>query len=420
MQGNYYFGYQARERDYSIYDRRSLLFDTLIVFIPFAAILFNRILGPLTPLLVLSVTPLFILLRWERVFAVLSSCWILLLLPLFALSSAFWSDAPEVTLRYGVLYLATVLPALFIGAGCNRDSVLKGIFFAFCLYILLSFPLGRWVGWSGGGRAWAGLMGSKNASGDVAALSILCSVAMFFWSLGRKKTIHLCIAILVLLLSAFSLWASRATGALVATIVSLPCLLVWALTIQVGKQVRVSFYILSLISVVLALCTINLWMPPLFEFVMESSGKDAGLTGRDILWAKADTLIPQNPILGTGYKAFWIHNNLDAEYLWREMGVTNRSGFNFHNTPRDILVDLGIVGLVVFVIAALVGSIKLLMKTVFQPNMINIFCCTLLVFESPRFYFELIGFQNMHFATVIVFVILSYGLRPRSIPEVVD
>ena len=395
-------------------NRSSSGIDTALVSIPFLAILFNSIIGPLTPILILVTIPIFMLLRWERLFPIIINTWPLLLLPIFAMFSVFWSDYPSVTARYSILYFCTVLPAVLLGGGANRDSLLKGIFFAFAIYMVCSLIFGRYVSWSGpGGLAFAGLLGSKNASGDVGALTILISTAILIWGRKRTRVVWSFAALAMVFMGAFTLWQSKATGALVATIVSLPCLLIWNISRRFDVRLRVSIFVILLIVLTVIISTFDYWMPPLFEFVLESSGKDAGLTGRGMLWRKADELILQRPILGGGYAAFWVENNLDAEYLWRSMGVVSRSGFNFHNTPRDIAVDLGVVGLSLFAIVFFVSIFRLFIQTMRTPHYSSIFCCGLFVFESPRFFFELVSFQNMHFSTLIVFIILSHGMRPK-------
>lgn len=355
----------------SLFDRRSSIFDVMLTFIPFFAILLNSRLGPLTPLLVFSIMPLFAILRWERIFAVFGRCWPLLLLPLLAVLSTVWSDAPAKSLRYGILYLFTVIPAVMVGAGCSRDALLKGIFLAFAAYILLCIPFGRFVSWSGG-VAFAGMMGSKNAHGDASALAMLSSVITLFWAISKGHKAYIALALLILLVSAPMLLASRATGALVATVISLPCLLAWTASRLISRQYRTAIFVIALLLLTFLLATITMWLPIVLETLLESSGKDAGLTGRDILWRKADEIIRDRPLWGGGYNAFWIHNNLDAEQLWRAMAT---------------------------------------------PNFTGIFFSASLVFKSPRVYFELIGFQNMHFATLIAFVILSYRLRPTISPR---
>ena len=406
--------FETKPVRYAIYDRRSPVFDVAMVALAFGALLFNSWIGPLTPLIILAITPLFMLLRFERIYSVLTHAWPVLLLPLLAMASTVWSDEPTRSIRYGFLYFMTATGALFIGAGCDRRSILQGMMLAFGLYMALSFPFGRWAAWGVGGRAWIGLMASKNASGDASALTLIISLATLFWALGERRWVWVVLALAFIPLSLFSLYISKATGALAASLVALPCLFLWSLSRWIDPSWRNLIFVVSVMFVVALLATIQWWMPPLFEFVLEASGKDADLTGRSVLWAKADELIAERPWLGMGYEAFWVHHNLDAEYLWREMGIRSRRGFNFHNTPRDILVALGVAGLAIYAFTYLFSAAKLLLGTMRRPEFTGILFSTLLVFESPRVWFEMIGFSTMQFATFILFVIFAYGLRPRK------
>ncbi|GGB75618.1 hypothetical protein GCM10010833_33570 [Blastomonas aquatica] len=94
------------------------------------------------------------------------------------------------------------------------------------------------------------------------------------------------------------------------------------------------------------------------------------------------------------------------------MGISNRMGFNFHNTPRDILVDIGYAGLILFALVMAFCAVRLIIRVMVKPTYFGIFCCTLLVFETPRIFFELVSFSNMHFSTLIVFTMLACALRP--------
>ena len=116
-----------------LFDRRSTIIDIIFTASLFLALALNRIIGPLTPLIIIGLIPAYMLLRWERLPGIFASSWPLFLLPLLAIISAFWSDAPEQSVRYGILYLITVTPAVFIGAGIEKDPLLKGIFIALSL-----------------------------------------------------------------------------------------------------------------------------------------------------------------------------------------------------------------------------------------------------------------------------------------------
>ncbi|NQX94418.1 MAG: O-antigen ligase family protein [Erythrobacter sp.] len=378
------------------------------------AILLQSLLGPLTPLLAIGITASFVALRWERVFPTLVTCWPLLLMPILAVVSTIWSDHPDITLRYGILYLLTVLVATLLGGGLERNNLLKGLFIGFAVYIVLSILLGGYV-LHQGRIAWAGLMGSKNASGDVGALTVLVSSAMILWAYTKRSYLWLIAALAVIPMGLWTLDKSEATGALIAAMVSLPCLLLWYFSRALRLEVRTTIFILTIVFVLTVVATVELWLEPLFEFLLEQTGKDPGLTGRDVLWRKADELIVERPVLGGGFRAFWVHNNLDAEYLWRYMGIESRAGFSFHNTFREILVDLGITGLAVFVITIFYATLKLFMRAMLAPTMMGMLACALIVFESPRIFFEVIAFKDLHTATVIVILALSHGLRPAQL-----
>ena len=75
-------------------------------------------------------------------------------------------------------------------------------------------------------------------------------------------------------------------------------------------------------------------------------GKDATLTGRTYLWATGLEAAAQTPIFGVGYQAYWVQGFPEAERLWQEFYIASRSGFHFHNTYIEVLVELGGVGLV--------------------------------------------------------------------------
>ncbi|MEM7702008.1 MAG: O-antigen ligase family protein [Pseudomonadota bacterium] len=394
--------------------RASPLMEIVLVATPFLAILFQIVIGSLTPILVIATCGAFILLRWERLYSIFANCWPLFLLPAYALLSVFWSDDPAATLRYGTLYLATVLAAVFLGAGIEKLNFLKGIFIAFAIYMVFALLFGRYGYVFGRGAAFVGLLGSKNAAGDVGALTFLTATIMLIWSIANRQMVWAGLAVVVMAMGAYSLVASLATGALIATIVAFPCMLAWVASRQFDLRIRTSIFILAVVTLVALLATLDFWLEPLFDLVLENSGKDKGLTGRDVLWAKADELIAARPWLGQGYRSFWVHNNLDAEFLWRYMEIASRKGFNFHHTPREILVALGYTGFALFCVVTFYGVFKLLTKTMQNPSYTGIYCCTIMIFESPRIFFEVLGFSDMHFATVILFMVFAFGMRPET------
>lgn len=395
--------------DFSI-DRNARWIDVAIVATIVAASLFNLVLVSLTPLLIVAAMGAFALLRWDRLPEILRDCWPLLLLPSFALLSAAWSDLPMTAVYYSILYLATVIAGLFIGRGMAKGSVLTGFFLGFALFTVLSVLSFRFSVWgASGGIAFVGLTQSKNTAGDMAGVGLLATLCFFFAAFSRRQLTWMGAALATVPFYLFALWFSRATGALVATTVVLLCTLAWLVSRGLSKQARTAIFIIAVATVLGLIATQHLWLPPLFEAVLEGTGKDAGLTGRTELWRFADDLISRKPLLGMGYNSFWVHNNLDAEYLWRKMGIARRSGFNFHNTPREILVHLGYVGLALFGLVATIGAGRLLFATNQRPTHEFIFASAILLFYAIKMPFEIIGVSPIHFGTITIFAILAIG-----------
>lgn len=407
--------YRNRPDDRALIGRESTVLDFLFVFVPFFALLFNKVIGPATPLLVIATVGVFFLLRYERLTGVFAATWPLLLLPLLCLASALWSDAPGSSLRYGTLYLLTVIAAIFVGAGTDRTSALKGMQIAFSSYLLLSLIFGRWTGWGDGGAAFAGLAGSKNAAGDAAGLGLLISLSMMFWAIGRRSLGWGLVALATVPPAIYSLLFSRSTGAWLASALAVSCLVAWIISRRLQPATRAAVFIIFLFAVVVAASSSPFWMGDILDALLESSGKDQNITGRADLWIVADEYIARRPFIGGGYAAFWIEGNLDAEALWRLLGLESGATFNFHNTARGIAVDLGLIGLAVFAIVWLYCGTRLFWRTMVTPSYFGIFFCSILAFIGPRLYFEQIGFSNLHFPTLLMIAGLAAGLRPARL-----
>ena len=398
--------------------RHSPTFDIAMVAIIVGAVLFNLTIGSLTPLLIIGVIGMFLIIRWENALTLGAACWPLLLLPAFALLSALWSEVPFTTIRYSLIYLITVRAGMILGGGLQRSSFIIGNFIAFAFYFVMSLAFGRFVNWGDGpGDAFAGLAGSKNSYGDMAGLAILSATAFVIWAWANRKRVLAGSAALLVPLMFGSLILSRATSALIATLAALACLLLWAASRRLALQARSGIFIAALAVAAILLTTQNFWLPPLFEFVVEASGKNMGLTGRVDLWRFGNGLIGERPWLGLGYNAFWLQDSLDAQYLWNMMGIASRQGFSFHNTSMEIVVHLGYVGLALFGLIAAIGIVTLIMRTMAVPYISSIYACALVIFFALKLPFEVVGFGTMHFSTIFGFAILAMGFRRPMVLE---
>jgi exopolysaccharide production protein ExoQ len=404
--------YRKRPDERALIGRDSTVLDFLFVSAPFFALLFNQIIGPLTPVLVIATVGAYFVLRYERLGRVFGATWPLLLLPLLCIASALWSDAPGNSMRYGTLYLLTVIAAIIVGAGTDRTSALKGMQIAFTCYLLLSVLVGRWTAWGDGQVAFAGLAASKNAAGDAAGLGLLISVSMVFWAIGRRSLGWGLLALVSVPPALYSLFFSQSTGAWLASALALSCLLPWAISRKLQPATRAAVFTIFLLVGVVVAASSPFWMGDILNTLLESSGKDTKITGRADLWIVADEYIARQPLVGVGYAGFWVEGNLDAEALWRLLGLQSGATFNFHNTFRGIAVELGLIGLVAFLIVWLYCGVRLFWRTMVVPSYFGIFFCTIIAFILPRLHFEQIGFSDLHFPTLLMIAGLAAGLRP--------
>lgn len=378
------------------------------------ALTLNLVIGPLTPLTFIVALPILILLRWEKLLAALGRCWPVFMLPAFALASAAWSAVPGTTLYYSLLYFLTVLNGIAIGSVMRGSAMMKGLFIGFAIYAVLTIMSGQWTSWNGpGGVAFRGLAGSKNSAGDTAGLTTIASCVMLAWAIDRRNIAYASSALLILPLAIFALWFSHATGALLSTVIAVAMLVALLAAKTLSATARTSIAIAAIMAIVVALSLSDFWLPALFDLILAESGKDAGLTGRADLWRKADQLIAEKPWLGLGYHAFWLHDNLDAEYLWRLLGIDSRMGFNFHNTFREISVHLGYVGLSIYASVAMVAITRLFIRTLLVADFPTITMTILMIFFVPKLPFEVIGFGDIHLSTVIAFAIFAAGYNAQ-------
>jgi O-antigen ligase len=85
-------------------------------------------------------------------------------------------------------------------------------------------------------------------------------------------------------------------------------------------------------------------------------GKDRTLTGRTDLWAVAISMIEHRPWLGYGYSAFWRDGAPGpAAAFWAAVGWRTPHS---HNGFIDLTLDLGLLGLLLFLTGLVTATIK--------------------------------------------------------------
>ncbi len=280
-----------------------------------------------------------------------SFLFILCILPLI---STFWSVSPAVTLRYAITYLGTTLFGMYLGIRFPIDQQLKVISLAigaaaiFSLLIIIIQPeLGvMQVGDLSGD--WKGLYNHKNQFGRVMSLGMISSLIYFMGAKGRQ--LHL----FILLLELVCLAGSRSGTSTVSLCIGIFSVLYFQFIRHAERlMVSVSLYLVSILILGGRL---------LPEIILNLLGKDMTLTGRTELWPLVIDAIKQKPFFGYGYGAFW---GIKSESIWRTLLW---EAPHSHNGALEISLQLGIIGLLFFVISIasyFIRSAKLIRQTKF-------------------------------------------------------
>lgn len=366
---------------------------------------FLNLLGPVAPLMVVSGAAALIALRPEAL-PNLAKGWPLLVLAAVAPLSALWSDEPAVSFRYGVQLVVTVIAVMIAASTSGPTRYLRGLFIASVIILVLCLLSGR-QGQSQGGMVLIGVLGSKNAMGQLCMLVICSSLTVFLSkeqpSLLRKAAIASGPLGVLVLVKTF------ATGAALATMIFVGAFVL----IAIASRLTASAKFLFLLVVVVAVAPLAFIYDDLVRFyewfLVDVLNKDVGLTGRNYLWHHADALIAAKPLLGHGYRSVWLGHGVETIGLLRWAGLESGLGFNFHNTFRESLVDFGFVGTAVVFVGLGAGFARLLMRAMSQPTSPELwFLAAMGIVTVIRSYAEtLLG--SFGDASLIVFGVSMFG-----------
>jgi exopolysaccharide production protein ExoQ len=291
---------------------------------------------------VFSILAILCFIRWRPVMrGALAAGWPLALCGL-AVLSAGWSLDPSFTLRRSVILLATTVFGVYLASCFEWDEQLNAfgwmvVLAVFGSYVIVAlFPdygISHDLHWG----SWRGLFPHKNLLGLYMVFGIL------LMGFARPKSVPRWLRFATLIGAAGLLILS---GSATAVAVAIVCLGAYPLIYMLDMKRR---------------RTLPLWVPilPLFGFVavfvylnsskvLELLGRDSTLTGRAQLWAVALSAIPDRLWFGHGYSAFWHMATFEST------GALITATTHAHNGFLDLCLDLGLVGLSIFVISAIV------------------------------------------------------------------
>jgi exopolysaccharide production protein ExoQ len=209
--------------------------------------------------------------------------------------------------------------------------------------VVLSFPFATLLpqyGQMGGSHtgSWRGVYTHKNGLGTNMVSSIMAYMILYFQS-SRYR----CLALLMILLSTVLILFSKSTSSLLNAI-----FIITALLILKVIRWRYRSLIVAVMSTTLALEISLIWLIGNAQTLADGLGKDLTLTGRTVLWGAVWEMIQRQPWFGYGFGGFWdVNTGGEAAYVWLATGWKMNHP---HNGFLAIWLDLGIVGLTIFMI----------------------------------------------------------------------
>lgn len=277
--------------------------------------------------------------QWKQFINVASRNKLLLLLIGIALVSFLWSAAPGVTLRRSIALVGTTLFGVYLATRYSPKELLRLIAWTFGIGAVLSVIFALALPEYGiqpysGAMTWRGIYRHKNLLGRLMGLNAIILLLLatnnprYRWLIWSG--ISLSVGLLLL---------SQTKGGLVSFVILL-------ILLPIYKALRLNYtLVLPFLIIVLNIAGIVImWLVNNLEPLLASIGKDITLSSRTPLWESVIYKIQERPLLGYGYSAFWLGWQGESAYIW-QMGW---DAPNAHNGILDVCIDLGLIGLIVF------------------------------------------------------------------------
>ncbi|MBY0564141.1 MAG: O-antigen ligase family protein [Hyphomonadaceae bacterium] len=331
-----------------------------------------------------------LILRYTRAFLdALMRWWWLLLLPLLALVSAFWSDLPLTSVRYAVQLIFTVVVGIALARLLAPERYIQILMLALLVFAVASIASGL-RGESANGMVLIGLAGSKNAFAFMILPLLLASIALLL--IPTTPTPLRWLAAIAAPLAAYLVFQANSATALLSAVVGCALLIIVWLGHRLTPAARVGAFAWAAI-VLLPITALTPEIRQAFnDFMIYDLGKDPTLTGRTFLWERADALIEQSPVVGHGYRAIWMGESTESIALRRISGQEDGRAFNFHDQFRQIAVDLGYLGVIFLGIALIVPLIAGFRQYILSPSMVTSFFFVLQILTIGRALIEVTYF----------------------------
>ena len=285
--------------------------------------------------------------RYRDVIALMAKNKALVLFLILIVISMMWSELPSVTLRRALALVGTTIFGIYLAMRFSPSElmILLALALGFSaieslLFVLFSPRIA--IHWASNYGAWSGAFGHKNILGRTMVLTMLVLWAVLP-QLHRYRTLIWSTFALALFLVAMS--QSRTSWIVAAGLMLAVPFVYYFQRSQIPLMIRI------LIVAFAALGALGVVVIEYADVGLQAVGRDDTFSGRTDIWAAAIEVGIDKPLLGHGYRTFWTR------------GLTNRllTG-NGHNSFLDIWLELGFVGLGLFMTSFIITGRRALQR----------------------------------------------------------
>ncbi len=298
---------------------------------------------------------MFYLLKQQNLIGTYFSTWlkepILIGFILFSLASVFWATSWTVTLHRSLVFAFASMAAVFLGLRYSIRGFLQALFWcgaviaaASFLLVFLAPTLGTDLSPIYGG-AWRGVFWHKNQLGNILPIFNLAFLVLFFsWKPGEASGRKQLAAVFYFLSLVEILFAKSASGYILVFLLHLALGLAF-IWLKLRHLFRPRHYYMALVIFLLAVAGALLNL----DFIFGLVGRETNLTGRIPMWGVLfREVFPLHPWFGQGFGSIWA--NLDFRLYMRDLVGWLYPVMIGDNGFIDILLNLGVVGLALFLL----------------------------------------------------------------------
>ena len=255
---------------------------------------------------------------------------------------------------FGLYFVSRFNPKhqLYILGSALAITILVNLFYVFALPSIGIHTDEKFRG------AWKGFYANKNAFSGM----MLWSLAVFYLlSFRDSNRLTTKLARIGLFVSPILVILSTSKTALVLFILLVISLTIWSKYLWKGRKTILAIDLALFSTIIIVGGIITEWVA-----LVTGLGKDPTISGRTVIWAGAIAQIHLRPLLGYGFFAFWTPDNPAARHIGDAL-FPGFYTFHAHNGFLDILLNVGYLGLAVFMIG-FISTWVLALKYAYKPQ----------------------------------------------------